>query len=157
MRWSYYSPTPDDTLKIGKMIGKDATAGDVILLIGDLGAGKTWLTKGIAHGLEVPEDYYITSPSFTIINEYPGRIPLYHIDLFRFSKDTDWENIGIEEYIFSKGVAVIEWAERLPTGFIPKEHLKIYLGYYKTGRKLTFEPYGKHFIECVKKWKRILN
>jgi len=157
MRWSYYSPTPDDTLKIGKMIGKDAIAGDVILLIGDLGAGKTWLTKGIAQGLEVPEDYYITSPSFTIINEYPGRIPLYHIDLFRFSKDIDWENIGIEEYIFSKGVAVIEWAERLPTGFILKEHLKIYLEFYKTGRKLTFEPYGKHFIESVKKWKKILN
>jgi len=152
-RWSYYSPTPEDTLKIGKIIGKDIIAGNVIALIGDLGTGKTWLTKGIANGLEVPKDYYITSPSFTVINEYPGRIPLYHIDLYRFSKEADFNNLGIEEYIFSQGTAIIEWAERLPKEFLPEEHLKIYLRYYKAGRKLIFEPYGKHFISCVKKWK----
>ena len=137
-KFRYHSPSAQDTLRIGKKIGELAQKGDVILLCGDLGTGKTWLTKGIAKGLGVPKNYPITSPSFVFVHVYPGCFPLYHIDLYRLEKDVDWSLLGLEEYLFSEGVTVIEWAEKMPASLLPPQYLKIYIYFSNEGRDLEF-------------------
>lgn len=107
------STSLDETLRIGRIIGEGADPGTVIALIGELGAGKTSLTQGIAAGLDVPGTYYVTSPTFTLINEYPGRIPLYHFDVYRLSGSLDLEDLGYEDYFFGDGLVAVEWAEKL--------------------------------------------
>ena len=87
----------DETKKLGKIIGSAVSAGTVLALTGDLGSGKTSFVQGLAEGLEVPDDYYITSPSYTLINEYPGRFFLYHVDLYRITDSIDIEDIGLYE------------------------------------------------------------
>lgn len=103
----------EETVELGKKIGAFLLANDVIALIGPLGAGKTTLIQGIAEGLEVKD--YVTSPSFIIINEYQGRLPFYHLDLYRLENAAEIEDLGIEEYFNRGGVCVIEWAEKLQT------------------------------------------
>jgi len=93
-------------------------AGDVIALTGDLGTGKTVFTQGLAKGLVVSDEYYITSPTYTLINEYPGRLTLFHVDLYRLNGDMDIETIGLDELIEHQGVVVIEWANRLDSRFL---------------------------------------
>ena len=95
--------------KIGSLIGRPLT----IALIGDLGCGKTALVQGLARGLEVPARYYITSPTFTLINEYPGRLPLVHIDLYRLEGVEDFEDIGLDELLHDRAVVAVEWADKL--------------------------------------------
>lgn len=92
----------------GLALGKVLTGGDVVCLTGDLGAGKTTLTKSIALGLGIEE--YVTSPSYTIVNEYDGRLPLYHFDVYRINDVEEMYELGYEEYFFGSGVCVIEWA-----------------------------------------------
>jgi tRNA threonylcarbamoyladenosine biosynthesis protein TsaE len=111
-----------ETEKIGFEIGKLANSGDIICLVGNLGTGKTHLTKGIAKGLEVDE--YITSPTFTIVNEYSGRLKLYHFDVYRVNDPDEIAAIGFDEYIFDDGVSVIEWANYI-NELIPEEALWI--------------------------------
>ena len=103
----------DETKKLGKIIGTAVTGGTVLALTGDLGSGKTSFVQGLARGLEVPDDYYITSPSYTLINEYPGRYPLFHVDLYRISDPMDMEDIGLYEILHNSGVVAIEWAEKI--------------------------------------------
>jgi len=103
----------DETQKLGEIIGKTVTGGTVLALTGDLGSGKTAFVQGLARGLEVPNGYYITSPSYTLINEYPGRFSLFHIDLYRISDPVDMEDIGIFEILHSSGVVAVEWAGRI--------------------------------------------
>jgi len=143
-QFTYFATTPEDTLRLGEIIGQRVKAGDVILLCGDLGAGKTWLTKGIAKGLEVPFSYPITSPTFTFVHEYPGRIPLYHIDLYRLEGDIDWDSLGLEEYLYGSGVTVIEWAEKLCEAFVPERFLKAEILFYKKGRKIKISTNIEH-------------
>ncbi len=100
----------DQTLQFGKLLGELAEPGDIICLNGDLGAGKTALTQAIAKGLQVPESCYVTSPSFAILQEYPGRIPLYHMDFYRLSDSTEIEDLGFEEFFYLSGLTVIEWS-----------------------------------------------
>lgn len=118
----FISKSVADTLKLGKEIGLRAKSGDIICLKGDLGTGKTHLTKGIAEGLEITER--ITSPTFTIVNEYSGRLKLYHFDVYRVNDPDEIEAIGFDEYIFSDGVSVIEWANYIDV-LIPKEHMYV--------------------------------
>lgn len=101
----------EQTLKLGEIIGKSLKPGSIIALVGDLGAGKTVLVKGIAKGLEVLEEP--NSPTFVIMNSYQGRIPLYHFDLYRLSDEEELLGIGYEEYFFGDGVAAVEWADRV--------------------------------------------
>jgi len=103
----------DETQKLGKIIGTAVTGGTVLMLTGDLGSGKTAFVQGLARGLEVPDDYYITSPSYTLINEYPGRYPLFHVDLYRISDPMDMEDIGLYEILHNSGIVAIEWADRI--------------------------------------------
>lgn len=108
------SRSVEETRHIGQMIGEMADSGVLIALKGDLGSGKTALVQGLARGLKVPETVYVTSPSYTLINEYPGRLPLFHIDLYRLS-DLDFEDIGLYDILDTPAAVIaIEWAERLP-------------------------------------------
>lgn len=101
-----------ETINTGERLGSILRKGDIVCLYGDLGAGKTTFVKGIARGLGI-EEREVTSASFVIIAEHYGRIPLYHIDLYRVSGGDDVPDLGLEEYLDGEGVAVVEWAERL--------------------------------------------
>ena len=116
-----------ETRKLGIRLADKIKAGDVIALIGDLGTGKTALTKYIAYGLGVTEE--VTSPTFTIINEYDsGRLPLYHFDVYRLSGEGEMYELGYEEYFYGGGVTVVEWADKIP-GLIPKSSTLIQISY----------------------------
>ena len=116
--------SPDATRLLGLALGKLARAGDIITLEGDLGAGKTTLTQAIGAGLGVPPEQYITSPTFAIMHQYPGRLPLYHMDLYRIG-DEDFYALGLDEYLYADGLCVIEWPHRLED--LPSDRLAIEL------------------------------
>ena len=118
------SYSADETHAIGVQLGQNAVAGDVILLTGELGAGKTTLTQGIAQGLGVEERP--RSPTFVMATEYHGRLPLYHLDLYRIDNIAELDELGLEEYLSEDGVAVVEWADRASQAF-PVECLWISL------------------------------
>jgi tRNA threonylcarbamoyladenosine biosynthesis protein TsaE len=108
------SKSPEETFRIGRILADGLEAGDVVALTGELGSGKTCLTQGIANGLGVPESYVVTSPTFTLINEYPGRrVELYHLDVYRLVGCADLAEMGYDEYLSGRGVMVIEWAEKV--------------------------------------------
>lgn len=113
----------------GRRLGRMAEAGEVICLYGPLGAGKTTLTQAIAAGLGVPASEPVTSPTFALIHEYRGRLPLFHLDLYRLSGDEDeLLELGIEDYLYGEGVCVIEWPEKLGR-LLPARHLAIRLDF----------------------------
>lgn len=113
----FITKSAEETIFFGRKIGASLLPNDVIALTGNLGAGKTTLIQGIAEGLGVKD--YVTSPTFIIINEYQGRLPLYHFDLYRLAGISETEDLGVEEYFNREGVCVIEWAEKL-SGTLPK-------------------------------------
>ena len=110
--------SPEDTFKFGKSLGEKAAQGTIYCLKGDLGVGKTVFTKGLAEGLGIHE--HITSPTFTIVNVYEGRMPFYHFDVYRISDPEEMYEIGYEEMFYSNGVCLVEWAELIEE-LIPKE------------------------------------
>ena len=120
------SKSIEETIEIGSKIAKDLKPGDVVALIGDLGSGKTVLTKGIARGLGVKETRYVNSPTFVIIKEHKGNIPLYHFDLYRLNKTGMYDEIGFEEYFYGDGVTVIEWADKIEK-LLPKKRIEVRL------------------------------
>jgi tRNA threonylcarbamoyladenosine biosynthesis protein TsaE len=115
-----------ETRHFGEKLGELALAGDVICLDGDLGAGKTTLTQAIARGLGVPESCYVTSPSFAVFHEYPGRIPLYHMDFYRLQDVSEVEDLGLEEYFYLSGLTVIEWSGR-GGDLLPADRLQLWI------------------------------
>jgi tRNA threonylcarbamoyladenosine biosynthesis protein TsaE len=147
------SHSPEQTQNIGVCIGKLAVPGDIFLLVGKLGAGKTCLTQGIAWGLDIKE--YALSPSFVIVRELYGRLPLYHIDLFRLDHVEEIEELGLDDYLFGKGVCVVEWAEKA-LSLLPTEHLLIQIDFVSdTERSLQFKPKGKRYLEILTKLKQL--
>ena len=151
--FTFISQSPQETYAFGKNLGETLCSGDVVGLSGELGAGKTCLAQGIARGLGIPEEYRITSPTFTIINEYPGRLILYHLDVYRLSGLRDLDEIGYEDYFNDKGVVVVEWAEKIREA-LPKETLFILLTYLDENiRKIvtTQEPAAR-IQESEWKW-----
>ena len=113
-----------DTERLGIALGNIAVAGDCICLNGNLGAGKTTLTQSIAIGLKVPAKCYVTSPSFAMMHEYSGRIPLYHMDFYRLHNSSEIIDLGFEEYFYLDGLTVIEWAERA-ADILPEDRVTI--------------------------------
>jgi len=113
---------PEETFALGERLAAFLVPGMVIALTGELGAGKTLFTKGIARGLNVTD--HVTSPTFTIINEYQGRLPLYHIDAYRLEEPGEIDEIGLEEYFNSPGVTVVEWPEQVQD-YLPASYLVI--------------------------------
>lgn len=119
----YESYKPEDTFLIGEKLGRSASAGELVTLTGDLGVGKTVLTQGIAKGLGIEEP--VNSPTFTIVQVYEsGRLPLYHLDVYRIGDISEMEEIGYEDYFYGDGVCMIEWAD-LIAELLPKEHMQI--------------------------------
>lgn len=125
-RLIWRSASPEASLELGRWLGERAQPGDVFLMEGELGAGKTLMTKGIAQGLGIDPDE-VTSPSFTLMQVHRGRIPLYHVDLYRLEAAADVEALGLEEFLEGDGVAVVEWATRLPVSLRPEEGLAVRL------------------------------
>lgn len=119
----YESYSPEDTLAIGEKIGREAVPGELCTLTGDLGVGKTVLTQGIAKGLDIKE--YVNSPTFTIVQEYEsGRMPLYHLDVYRIGDIEEMDEIGYEDYFYGEGLCIVEWAD-LIRELIPEDHIQI--------------------------------
>jgi tRNA threonylcarbamoyladenosine biosynthesis protein TsaE len=110
---------------LGECIGRLVSKGLVIRLSGELGAGKTRFVQGLARGLDVPEAYDITSPTYTLINEYPARIPLFHVDLYRIGSAMDADGIGLWDLFTQKAVVAVEWADRLDDGNWPENSLNL--------------------------------
>lgn len=139
--------SPEETQKLGKMIGELVQPGDIILLVGELGSGKTCLTQGIAWGLGVRD--YALSPAFVILRVYKGKFPLYHIDFYRLEKIEEIADLGLEDYFFGDGVVVVEWAEKA-WGMYPKEHLLINIDFVSDmERSFLFSPKGRRYEEIV--------
>ena len=148
------SNSPKQTQLLGNYLGELAQKADVFLLTGELGAGKTCLVQGIARGLNVKQ--YAFSPSFVILREYHGRLPLYHIDLYRLDDVEEVADLGLEDYLYGNGVCVVEWAEK---GFqvFPKDNLLIDIEYVVgslTGRSLCLKPRGARDAHVVKQLRR---
>ena len=120
----FISNSVEETIRIGVKLAKELKKGDVIALIGDLGSGKTILTKGIAEGLGVKNPRYVNSPTFVIIKEYKGKLPLYHFDLYRLNRSTLLDAESYDEYFYDDGVTVIEWADKIRT-LLPEKHIEV--------------------------------
>lgn len=143
------SSSPEESQKIGRAIGKLLTAGDVVCLYGDLGSGKTCLAQGIIKGLDVAEDKYLRSPTFTLINQYKGRMPVCHLDLYRLDNINEIEDIGIEEHIGGDEVVIIEWAERLEK-LLPEKRIDIHISSVNVNtRKLIISCPDNRFEESL--------
>jgi len=141
------SDSPEQTQRIGRQLGQLAKPGDVILLTGDLGAGKTCLTQGIAWGLDIDE--FAASPSFTIMREHQGRLLLYHVDFYRLDSIEDIYDFGIDDYLFGNGLCVIEWAEK-GMELMPDERLLIEMEYVSENeRRLDLNASGKRYDEIL--------
>lgn len=142
-----YLENEEQTREIGFKLGKLLTPKSIVCLIGDLGAGKTTMTQSLAQSLEV--DDYITSPTFTIVNEYEGKMPLYHFDVYRIGSSDEMYDIGFDEYINGDGVCIIEWAN-LIEDILPDEYLYIEMNYKEIGREMILTPKGEKYEEIVK-------
>lgn len=144
----------EQTRRLGAHLGKLLQPGDVVLLEGDFGSGKTTLTQGIARGLGI-DDRYVNSPTFTLINEYrKGRSPLYHVDLYRLEGNEQVATLGLEDYFDSRGVTVVEWP-LTALAWLPDERLLVRLGHLNdTKRTLRFYAAGPRYRQLVEQFKR---
>ena len=133
-RHTFYTNTPAETEKIGHIIGQTLVKRDIVALIGDLGAGKTCLTRGLALGLGLPLPQKVTSPSYTLINEYEGYTPIYHIDLYRIDQCEDVWDLGLDEYLEGEGVCIIEWANIILQE-LPSHAIEIKLSWLDENRR----------------------
>ena len=140
MKETIQTHSPEETQTIGRQIGETLKAGDVVALVGDLGAGKTCLTQGIARGIGIASQEVVNSPSYTLINEYAGEIPIYHIDLYRLERRADIIDLGLEEYLEGKGICIIEWADRM-ANLLPANYIQIMLKWVdESTRTIEIQP-----------------
>ncbi|MBE0447733.1 MAG: tRNA (adenosine(37)-N6)-threonylcarbamoyltransferase complex ATPase subunit type 1 TsaE [Actinobacteria bacterium] len=143
--------SPEETWELAKRLAPKLSKGDLIDLSGDLGAGKTVFAKGLAEGLGI--DGPVTSPTFTIIKEYEGRLPLYHFDVYRLTSPDELEELGADEYFYGEGVSVIEWGNRVEE-LLPDERLtiKILRLVDDSFRRVEIIPYGDRWRQKVDSW-----
>jgi tRNA threonylcarbamoyladenosine biosynthesis protein TsaE len=131
-----------ETRALGRDIGAQLATGVILALTGDLGSGKTAFVQGLATGLQVPDAYYVTSPTYTLINEYPGRIALFHVDLYRIGDVEELEDTGLYDILPENNVTAIEWADRLPADFLT-EYLAVHFEIVQDEiREITISAYG---------------
>jgi tRNA threonylcarbamoyladenosine biosynthesis protein TsaE len=151
---NFITHSPEETQQFGVGIGKLAQPGDIFFLVGGLGTGKTCLTQGIAWGLSIKE--YAVSPSFVLVRELQGRLPLYHIDLYRLDYIEEIAELGLDDYLYGGGVCVVEWAEKgLPV--LPVEHLLIEIGFLSdTERTFRLKPSGQRYSELLDRLRRLI-
>ncbi len=131
---NFTTANAEETIKLGEKIAKRLKPGDLVALSGELGAGKTTLVKGIAKGLGVKNYRYVNSPSFVLVKEYKGKIPLFHFDIYRLNNLKDIEDIGYEDYLARDGVIVIEWSSKMAR-ILPKRHLDVALKIKSPGKR----------------------
>ena len=141
------SASAERTRKVGLALGELVRGGDVILLTGDLGVGKTCLAQGIAAGLGV--DDCVSSPSFVLLREYRGRLPLYHVDFYRLDDTAEIASLGLDDYLYGDGVCVVEWADK-GLSVLTEQHLLIEMAHLGPAkRRLTFRPAGRRYDDLV--------
>lgn len=142
MSFVFLSQSSKQTMNLGRLLARQLLAGDILAFFGELGAGKTCFIKGICQGLGVPENVYITSPTFVIINRYIGRLPIYHFDFYRLSCLEEIIDLGYEEFFFGKGICLIEWADRAEN-LLPDDYFKISMHHISPKeRKIEILAYG---------------
>jgi tRNA threonylcarbamoyladenosine biosynthesis protein TsaE len=147
----------EETIALGERLGTDLVPGDFIELAGELGTGKTHFARGVAVGLGVDPAIPVTSPTYTLMNQYCGRFELYHFDLYRLAGDQDVTDLGFEEYFYGAGVCLVEWAERLRE-LLPEDRLTISLSYLDDDRRsISLEPHGARYEEIVVLLKKIFD
>jgi len=130
--------SPDETLRLGRLLGEILPPGSFVALVGSLGAGKTLLAKGIVGGLGVEDEREVTSPSFVLVNEYRGRIPIFHLDLYRLESFAAVEGIGWDEFVCGPGVTLVEWADKVKED-LPEERVEVQMQWVgEEKRKLVF-------------------
>ena len=138
---------PEETRRVGRLLGEVARPGDVFLLTGELGAGKTCLTQGILRGLG--SDEMARSPTFVLVSEYSARMTLYHVDLYRLKGGADVLDLGLEEYLEGDGVTVVEWADRVP-GLLDEQHMNIELQHVDDEtRRMKVSADGAAFADAL--------
>ena len=154
IKFNIHTQSPEQTQAVGQLIGEYAQEGDIFLLSGELGTGKTCLTQGIAVGLGVPG--YVRSPTFVLMTQYQGRLRLHHMDLYRLEGSFQAWDLGIEEQLTSNDVCVIEWADRASDIF-PEESLWIYLTHNQNNdsRNITFYSQSSKYESIISKLKQI--
>ena len=147
----------EETKKIGESMGKHLFPGAIISLVGDLGSGKTCFVKGLARGLQIKEADYVTSPSFVLVREYLGRIPLYHLDFYRLEVE-QIQNLALEEYFYKNGVTVMEWGDKVEK-LLPEAYFEIKFTPLErnslTGwntREIKFIPHGEIYQKLLERF-----
>lgn len=148
------STAPEHTSALGRQLGTIMSPGGVVCVNGQLGAGKTYFAKGLALGLGVRE--HVTSPTFTIINEYEGRMPFYHVDAYRLADEDEAFELGLEEYLYGSGVTLIEWPDRVAP-ILPDEYLEIFIRQTDESdqcRVLDFVPRGAGYAKLLEELKK---
>jgi len=148
---SLTSHSVEETVLLGEKLGRLLGPGSFIALRGELGSGKTQFVRGVATGMGLDSSVPITSPTFTLLNEYQGRTRLYHFDLYRLGGVDDTTELGFDEYFHGAGVCLVEWAERLGSD-LPSERLDILFEYSgDTERQIDFIPHGSNYEALLKK------
>jgi len=143
--WTIVTTSPRQSQNLGRNLGKLVQGGEIIGLVGELGAGKTCFVRGFAQGIEVGADAWVRSPTFTLINEYSGRLPVYHIDLYRVGKQSELESLNLREYLYGDGVSLIEWFEFLPSREVD-EFLEIRIVHGGGNRReFSFTAHGRRY------------
>jgi len=142
------------TMSLGRNLAKLVKGGEIIGLRGELGTGKTAFVRGFCEGIGVSQTAWVRSPTFTLINEYQGRLPVYHIDLYRIGRAEEVAALNLREYLYSDGVSLIEWIECLPPDEID-EYLEVSLAHNSgSKRQMTFTAHGKQYEEMVEQLRR---
>jgi tRNA threonylcarbamoyladenosine biosynthesis protein TsaE len=139
--------TAAETQAIGERLGRALGVGDMVALIGALGAGKTTFVQGVARGLEVPPERHVASPTFALVNEHPGRVPLVHADLYRIEREAELEELGLIEAL-DRAAVVVEWLDRFPD-VAPGDHLELRIAAAGDARTLTLHAHGPRAAALV--------
>lgn len=148
----FISHSESQTQRLGARLAPLLEPGDVLAVTGTLGVGKTRWVQGVCQGLAVTDP--VVSPSFTLVNEYQGRLPVYHIDLYRLDQASEVLTFGLDDYLYGPGVSLIEWADRA-IDFLPSDYLQVELHYLEeTKRRMVLRPHGLRFLDLVIKFKR---
>jgi tRNA threonylcarbamoyladenosine biosynthesis protein TsaE len=148
----FISHSEAQTRRLGARLAAWLSPGDVLALMGDLGSGKTRWVQGVCLGLGVSDP--VISPTFTLVNEYQGRYPVYHIDLYRLTNVAETTTFGLDDYLYGSGVSLIEWADRAKK-FLPPEYLTVELHHLEeTKRRVVLRPQGRRFVTMLEAFKQ---
>ena len=163
----FHSTSEEETRRLGKTLGRLAIPGLVVGLCGQLGAGKTTFTRGVAEGLEVGDSRIVSSPTFMLIQEYPARLPIYHFDTYRLTSAHEFAELGVDEYFCGDGVCLVEWADRVVDS-LPPDRIQVAFcnipddGVSDTSsgpgsrRRITIEGIGSKYLPLIDQWKALM-